>query len=138
MTVYMMKSWLHILGIVCWVLLAGCKDETPWYLPKEGETSEGVGYLVISGLTVSVADDEVITSETEPSELSARTPVTKAMTAEAETIGSAEEGAQTRASSVLNDAGDDYVVTIRNDKTSDELQYTYGELKQTENQKIPL
>lgn len=134
----MMKSWLHILGIVCWVLLAGCKDETPWYLPKEGETSEGVGYLVISGLTVSVADDEVITSETEPSELSARTPVTKAMTAEAETIGSAEEGAQTRASSVLSDAGDDYVVTIRNDKTSDELQYTYGELKQTENQKIPL
>ena len=133
----MIKSWLRILGIVGWVLLAGCKDETPWYLQDEGSESDGVGYLVTSGLTVSVADDEVITSETEQSALAAGTPVSKTTAEGTETTEPVTKVAQTRASSLI-DAGDAYVVTIRNDKTSDELQYTYGELKQAENQKIPL
>ena len=113
------------------LFLAGCKNETPGYNgggddPTPDDTE--MGYLVTSGLTVSVADDEVISTTTGGSVSQPAKP--------ADRTAKAQE--TTRASSPLADAGDDYKVTIRNVKTSETLNYTYGDLKKTENQKIPL
>lgn len=139
----MMKMFLRIISVVFLCLLAGCKDETPWYNKTDSETSgDGVGYLVTSGLTVSIADDEVISTTTGESVANAPKVVSKAgiVSATAETMMDSETDASvvTRASAPLVDASDDYKVTIRNDKTSEGKQYTYGDLKKPENQKIPL
>lgn len=140
----MMKAVLRILSLGFLLVLAGCKDETPWYNKTGTDPSgEGVGYLVTSGLTVSIADDEVVSTTTGQSVVKTDAMVSKAAVPDATETGSvsetvSDETLQTRASAPLVDAGDDYKVTIRNDKTSEELQYTYGDLKKTENQKIPL
>ena len=136
-----MKTTLQLITLAAFFLLSGCKDETPWYLPNPTPGEEGVGYLVTSGLTVSVTDDEEISVTTGNSEVSATGPVSKSTEAPSATSDrSAESQAdlQTRASATLVDASDDYKVTIRNDKTAEEKQYTYGDLKKAENQKIPL
>ena len=126
-----MKEFFQITCMALLLFLAGCKNETPGYNgggddPTPDDTE--MGYLVTSGLTVSVADDEVISTTTGGSVSQPAKP--------ADRTAKAQE--TTRASSPLADAGDDYKVTIRNVKTSETLNYTYGDLKKTENQKIPL
>lgn len=126
-----MKEFFRITCMALLLLSAGCKNETPGYNgggddPTPDDTE--MGYLVTSGLTVSVADDEVISTTTGGSVSQPAKP--------ADRTAKAQE--TTRASSPLADAGDDYKVTIRNVKTSETLNYTYGDLKKTENQKIPL
>ena len=126
-----MKEFFQITCMALLLFLAGCKNETPGYNgggddPTPDDTE--MGYLVTSGLTVSVADDEVISTTTGGSVSQPAKPANR--TAKAQET--------TRASSPLADAGDDYKVTIRNVKTSETLNYTYGDLKKAENQKIPL
>ena len=60
-----MKEFFRITCMALLLLSAGCKNETPGYngggdnpTPDDQE----MGYLVTSGLTVSVADDEVIST----------------------------------------------------------------------------
>ena len=60
-----MKEFFQITCMALLLFLAGCKNETPGYNgggddPTPDDTE--MGYLVTSGLTVSVADDEVIST----------------------------------------------------------------------------
>ena len=62
-----MKEFFQITCMALLLFLAGCKNETPGYNgggddPTPDDTE--MGYLVTSGLTVSVADDEVISTTT--------------------------------------------------------------------------
>ena len=106
-----MKEFFQITCMALLLFLAGCKNETPGYNgggddPTPDDTE--MGYLVTSGLTVSVADDEVISTTTGGSVSQPAKP--------ADRTAKAQE--TTRASSPLSDAGDDYKVTIRNVTTS--------------------
>ena len=99
------------------VLASACKVEKIEYPTDKGSDSES-GYLCMDGFNLQVADyAEEITSASEPSGQSIAVKANAGATI---------------------DAPDDYIVKIRSIKTGEEKRYTYGELKQEENKKLPL
>lgn len=131
-----MKKFIHISGLAVLLLLAGCKNEDPGF-PSSSGTDEEVGYIVTSGLSVSVADNEIISTTTGESSPTKSATATRSM---AVGIGSqvTADSATTKASPSTTEASDDYKVTILNTKTSETMNYTYADLKKEENQKIPV
>ena len=131
-----MKKFIHISGLAVLLLLAGCKNEDPGF-PSSAGTDEEVGYIVTSGLSVSVADNEIISTTTGESSPTKSATATRSM---AVGIGShaTADSATTKASPSTTEASDDYKVTILNTKTSETMNYTYADLKKEENQKIPV
>lgn len=131
-----MKKFIHISGLAVLLLLAGCKNEDPGF-PSTPGTDEEVGYIVTSGLSVSVADNEIISTTTGESSPTKSATATRSM---AVGIGSqvTADSSATKASPSTTEASDDYKVTILNTKTSETMNYTYADLKKEENQKIPV
>lgn len=131
-----MKKFIHISGLAVLLLLAGCKNEDPGF-PSSSGTDEEVGYIVTSGLSVSVADNEIISTTTGESSPTKSATATRSM---AVGIGSqvTADSSATKASPSTTEASDDYKVTILNTKTSETMNYTYADLKKEENQKIPV
>lgn len=131
-----MKKFIHISGLAVLLLLAGCKNEDPGF-PSSAGTDEEVGYIVTSGLSVSVADNEIISTTTGESSPTKSATATRSM---AVGIGSqvTADSSATKASPSTTEASDDYKVTILNTKTSETMNYTYADLKKEENQKIPV
>lgn len=129
-----MKKFIHISGLAVLLLLAGCKNEDPGF-PSSSGTDEEVGYIVTSGLSVSVADNEIISTTTGESSPTKSATATRSM---AVGIGSqvTADSATTKASPSTTEASDDYKVTILNTKTSETMNYTYADLKKEENQKF--
>lgn len=122
-----MKKFIHISGLAVLLLLAGCKNEDPGF-PSSSGTDEEVGYIVTSGLSVSVADNEIISTATGESSPTKSATATRSM---AVGIGShaTADSATTKASPSTTEASDDYKVTILNTKTSETMNYTYADLK---------
>ena len=58
-----MKEFLHIFCLAFLLLLSGCKNEDPGF-PTTPGTDDEVGYIVTSGLSVTVADNEIISTTT--------------------------------------------------------------------------
>ncbi len=108
------------------LFLAGCKDETPGYVNGGGDYDGEMGYLITSGLSVSVVNDELISSNEGLVNLSK---------SDVQAQGATDDDDETPS---LIDASEDYRVSITNEKTSEALNYTYGDLKKAENQRIPL
>ena len=95
--------------LACALLTTGCsKEQTNFDNPQIG--SEEMGYLVLSGMNVSVATDAEVLSS----------------------IDSKASTAQT------TEASDDYKVKIKSVKTGSVQEFTYADLKKAENQKIAL
>ena len=107
MTTKYTKAILPFLAFA--LLTTGCsKEQTDFDNPDTG--SEEMGYLVFSGINVSVATDAEVLSSLN----------SKANTAE------------------TTEASDDYKVKIKSVKTGAVQEFTYAEMKQPENQKIAL
>ncbi len=121
-----MKEFLQITCMALLLFLAGCKDETPGYVNGGGVSDGEMGYLITSGLSVSVVNDELISSNEGLVNLSK---------SDVQAQGATDDDDET---SSLIDASEDYRVSITNEKTSEALNYTYGDLKKAENQRIPL
>ena len=95
--------------LACALLTTGCsKEQTNFDNPQTG--SGEMGYLVLSGMNVSVATDAEVLSS----------------------IDSKASTAQT------TEASDDYKVKIKSVKTGSVQEFTYADLKKAENQKIAL
>lgn len=134
-----MKKFIHISGLAVLLLLAGCKNEDPGF-PSSSGTDEEVGYIVTSGLSVSVADNEIIsttTGESSPTKSEASGSEATNLTRSNNTQ-SAVDSTTTKTDPPTAEASDDYKVTILNTKTSETMNYTYADLKKEENQKIPV
>ena len=134
-----MKKFIHISGLAVLLLLAGCKNEDPGF-PSSAGTDEEVGYIVTSGLSVSVADNEIIsttTGESSPTKSESSGSEATNLTRSNNTQ-SAVDSTITKADPSTTEASDDYKVTILNTKTSETMNYTYADLKKEENQKIPV
>ena len=136
-----MKTTLQLITLAAFFLCPAVKTKRRGICLIRLLARRGVGYLVTSGLTVSVTDDEEISVTTGNSEVSATGPVSKsteAPSATSDRSAVSQADLQTRASATLVDASDDYKVTIRNDKTAEEKQYTYGDLKKAGKPENPL
>lgn len=134
-----MKKFIHISGLAVLLLLAGCKNEDPGF-PSSAGTDEEVGYIVTSGLSVSVADNEIIsttTGESSPTKSESSGSEATNLTRSNNTQ-SAVDSTTTKTDPPTAEASDDYKVTILNTKTSETMNYTYADLKKEENQKIPV
>ena len=134
-----MKKFIHISGLAVLLLLAGCKNEDPGF-PSSSGTDEEVGYIVTSGLSVSVADNEIIsttTGESSPTKSESSGSEATNLTRSNNTQ-SAVDSTTTKTDPPTAEASDDYKVTILNTKTSETMNYTYADLKKEENQKIPV
>lgn len=134
-----MKKFIHISGLAVLLLLAGCKNEDPGF-PSSAGTDEEVGYIVTSGLSVSVADNEIIsttTGESSPTKSAVSGSEATNLTRSGNTQ-SAVDSTTTKTDPPIAEASDDYKVTILNTKTSETMNYTYADLKKEENQKIPV
>lgn len=134
-----MKKFIHISGLAVLLLLAGCKNEDPGF-PSSAGTDEEVGYIVTSRLSVSVADNEIIsttTGESSPTKSEASGSEATNLTRSNNTQ-SAVDSTTTKTDPSTAEASDDYKVTILNTKTSETMNYTYADLKKEENQKIPV
>ena len=134
-----MKKFIHISGLAVLLLLAGCKNEDPGF-PSSAGTDEEVGYIVTSGLSVSVADNEIIsttTGESSPTKSESSGSEATHLTRSNNTQ-SAVDSTTTKTDPPTAEASDDYKVTILNTKTSETMNYTYADLKKEENQKIAI
>ena len=134
-----MKEFLHIFCLAFLLLLSGCKNEDPGF-PTTPGTDDEVGYIVTSGLSVTVADNEIIsttTGESSPTKSEASGSEATNLTRSNNTQ-SAVDSTTTKTDSPTAEASDDYKVTILNTKTSETMNYTYADLKKEENQKIPV
>lgn len=134
-----MKEFLHIFCLAFLLLLSGCKNEDPGF-PTTPGTDDEVGYIVTSGLSVTVADNEIIsttTGESSPTKSEASGSEATNLTRSNNTQ-SAVDSTITKADPSTTEASDDYKVTILNTKTSETMNYTYADLKKEENQKIPV
>ena len=110
MTTKYTKAILPFLAFA--LLTTGCsKEQTDFDNPDTG--SEEMGYLVFSGINVSVATDAEVLSSID-------SKATKANTAE------------------TTEASDDYKVKIKSVKTGAVQEFTYAEMKQPENQKTEI
>ena len=134
-----MKEFLHIFCLAFLLLLSGCKNEDPGF-PTTPGTDDEVGYIVTSGLSVTVADNEIIsttTGESSPTKSEASGSEATNLTRSNNTQ-SAVDSTTTTTDPSTAEASDDYKVTILNTKTSETMNYTYADLKKEENQKIPV
>lgn len=134
-----MKEFLHIFCLAFLLLLSGCKNEDPGFPTTPGADDE-VGYIVTSGLSVTVADNEIIsttTGESSPTKSEASGSEATNLTRSNNTQ-SAVDSTTTKTDPPTAEASDDYKVTILNTKTSETMNYTYADLKKEENQKIPV
>lgn len=134
-----MKEFLHIFCLAFLLLLSGCKNEDPGF-PTTPGTDDEVGYIVTSGLSVTVADNEIIsttTGESSPTKSEASGSEATHLTRSNNTQ-SAVDSTITKTDPPTAEASDDYKVTILNTKTSETMNYTYADLKKEENQKIPV
>lgn len=134
-----MKEFLHIFCLAFLLLLSGCKNEDPGF-PTTPGTDDEVGYIVTSGLSVTVADNEIIsttTGESSPTKSEASGSEATNLTRSNNTQ-SAVDSTTTKTDPHTAEASDDYKVTILNTKTSETMNYTYADLKKEENQKIPV
>lgn len=134
-----MKEFLHIFCLAFLLLLSGCKNEDPGF-PTTPGTDDEVGYIVTSGLSVTVADNEIIsttTGESSPTKSEASGSEATRLTRSNNTQ-SAVDSTTTKTDPPTAEASDDYKVTILNTKTSETMNYTYADLKKEENQKIPV
>lgn len=134
-----MKEFLHIFCLAFLLLLSGCKNEDPGF-PTTPGTDDEVGYIVTSGLSVTVADNEIIsttTGESSPTKSEASGSEATNLTRSNNTQ-SAVDSTTTKTDPPTAEASDDYKVTILNTKTSETMNYTYADLKKEENQKIPV
>ena len=114
-------TYILFLGLAAFALLQGCKKEKIEYSTFEEEITGENGYLCLDSFDLQVANyAEEISS-------SSRQAETKA----------GEDAAENDFSETV-EAPDDYVIRILNKKTSEEKTFTYAELKQLENQRIPL
>lgn len=118
-----MKNILNIMGLsfAALLLVQGCKTEKIEYSGLDEEDAQEAGYLLVGDFNLQVANyAEEISTSGEPS---------------------AAASLQTRADGGFgstSEAADDYILRIRNVKTSEEKTMTYGELKGLEDKKIPL
>ena len=123
-----MKNIFKAMGIIptaVLLLMQGCKSEKIEYVPTDELSGEAVGYLVVDGFDLQVADyAEEITEEDNDPDLTGA--ASASMTKAGSGAGSTTE------------APEEYVIRIRNIKTSEEQEMTYGELKQAESGQIPL
>lgn len=134
-----MKEFLHIFCLAFLLLLSGCKNEDPGFPATPGADDE-VGYIVTSGLSVTVADNEIIsttTGESSPTKTAIVGSEVPNLTRSNNTQ-SAVDSTTTKTDPPTAEASDDYKVTILNTKTSETMNYTYADLKKEENQKIPV
>lgn len=134
-----MKEFLHIFCLAFLLLLSGCKNEDPGF-PTTPGTDDEVGYIVTSGLSVTVADNEIIsttTGESSPTKSESSGSEATHLTRSNNTQ-SAVDSTITKTDPPTAEASDDYKVTILNTKTSETMNYTYADLKKEENQKIPV
>lgn len=134
-----MKEFLHIFCLAFLLLLSSCKNEDPGF-PTTPGTDDEVGYIVTSGLSVTVADNEIIsttTGESSPTKSEASGSEATNLTRSNNTQ-SAVDSTTTKTDPPTAEASDDYKVTILNTKTSETMNYTYADLKKEENQKIPV
>lgn len=134
-----MKEFLHIFCLAFLLLLSGCKNEDPGF-PTTPGTDDEVGYIVTSGLSVTVADNEIIsttTGESSPTKSESSGSEATNLTRSNNTQ-SAVDSTTTKTDPPTAEASDDYKVTILNTKTSETMNYTYADLKKEENQKIPV
>jgi len=134
-----MKEFLHIFCLAFLLLLSGCKNEDPGF-PTIPGTDDEVGYIVTSGLSVTVADNEIIsttTGESSPTKSESSGSEATNLTRSNNTQ-SAVDSTTTKTDPPTAEASDDYKVTILNTKTSETMNYTYADLKKEENQKIPV
>lgn len=117
-----MKRIFYIMGasLTALMLMQGCKTEKIEYDSIDGTSEEDTGYLNLGSFDLQVASyaEEITSSSSGPASKAGEEPETD--------FGSTSE------------ASDDYVIRLRNIKTSAEQTMTYGELKQMENQQIPL
>lgn len=134
-----MKEFLHISCLAFLILVSGCKNEDPGF-PATPGTDDEVGYIVTSGLSVTVADNEIIsttTGESSPTKSESSGSEATNLTRSNNTQ-SAVDSTTTKTDPPTAEASDDYKVTILNTKTSETMNYTYADLKKEENQKIPV
>ena len=134
-----MKEFLHISCLAFLILVSGCKNEDPGFPATPGADDE-VGYIVTSGLSVTVADNEIIsttTGESSPTKTAIVGSEVPNLTRSNNTQ-SAVDSTTTKTDPPTAEASDDYKVTILNTKTSETMNYTYADLKKEENQKIPV
>ena len=134
-----MKEFLHISCLAFLILVSGCKNEDPGFPATPGADDE-VGYIVTSGLSVTVADNEIIsttTGESSPTKSESSGSEATNLTRSNNTQ-SAVDSTTTKTDPPTAEASDDYKVTILNTKTSETMNYTYADLKKEENQKIPV
>ena len=125
-----MKKILNIMSLsfAALLLVQGCKTEKIEYTEYGSEDGSEPGYLVLNAFNLSVANysEEITSSPAANAEVSANSSTLSVGTKADTGFGSTTE------------AGDDYVLRIRNVKTSEETEMTYGEMKALEDQKLPL
>ena len=123
-----MKKTYNIIcvAVATLLMLQGCKTEKIEYVTTDGLSGEAVGYLSMDAFDLQVADyaEEITSSSQDPDfvESAGAASATKAD----QSFGSTEE------------ASGDYVIRIRNIRTSEETELTYDELKRAEDSRIPL
>ena len=112
-----MKTFTLVTLTAMTLMLSGCKDESVDFGGNGdgGDPQTETGYLVMSAMSVTVADD-----------------------AEVIPYSNGTKAAMTRAAGSVSEAPDNYNVSIRNAKTGEQTNHAYADLKKTENQRMPL
>lgn len=115
-----MKTFTQIMLAALTLTLSGCKDESVDFGGNGnggdgGDPQTETGYLIMSAMSVTVADD-----------------------AEIIPYSNGTKAAMTRAAGSVSEASDDYKVRIRNAKTGEQTNHAYADLKKAENQRMPL
>lgn len=112
-----MKTFTLVTLTAMTLMLSGCKDESVDFGGNGdgGDPQTETGYLVMSAMSVTVADD-----------------------AEVIPYSNGTKAAMTRAAGSVSEAPDNYKVSIRNAKTGEQTNHAYADLKKTENQRMPL
>ena len=112
-----MKTFTLVTLTAMTLMLSGCKDESVDFGGNGdgGDPQTETGYLVMSAMSVTVADD-----------------------AEVIPYSNGTKAAMTRAAGSVSEAPDNYKVSIRNAKTGEQTNHAYADLKKAENQRMPL
>ena len=112
-----MKTFTLVTLTAMTLMLSGCKDESVDFGGNGdgGDPQTETGYLVMSAMSVTVADD-----------------------AEVIPYPNGTKAAMTRAAGSVSEAPDNYKVSIRNAKTGEQTNHVYADLKKAENQRMPL
>ena len=103
-----MKTFTLVTLTAMTLMLSGCKDESVDFGGNGdgGDPQTETGYLVMSAMSVTVADD-----------------------AEVIPYSNGTKAAMTRAAGSVSEAPDNYKVSIRNAKTGEQTNHAYADLK---------